>query len=115
VTNGTLAVVNAGTLGAVCTNVNVSGSGTLLLSNSVAIANSALVSMPAAGVATAKINLAAGVNETVGWLYYGTHAQRVGTYGSSSSGAAYKDDTHFSGSGVLTVTRDHSGTMVFMR
>jgi hypothetical protein len=84
----------------------------LLLSNSVAIANSAVVRMPPVGTTTAKINLAAGVNETVGWLYLGDKLQRSGTYGSTSSSAALKDDTHFAGAGVLTVLHDKSGSVL---
>jgi len=111
VTNGTLAVTRDGTFGPNSTNIVVAGNGTLALSNSVTIADSATVRMPAAGVSTAKINLAAGVSETVGWLVYGEKVQRVGTYGSSSSPASHKDDTHFAGSGVLRVMRDNSGTL----
>ena len=112
VTNGTLVVNSTGTLGVNSTNVVVSGTGTLALSNSVAIADSATVSMPASGVASAKITLANGVNETVSQLFYGTKMQRVGTYGSTSSPAFIKDDTHFSGQGMLTVLHDKSGTMI---
>jgi autotransporter-associated beta strand protein len=115
VSNGTLAVAFNGTFGPNCTNVVVGGTGTLVLSNSVAIADLASVFMPSAATATAKISLGTGVNETIGRLYYGEKMKRVGTYGSSSSGAFNKDDTHFSGTGVLTVTRDHSGMLVFMR
>ncbi len=112
VTNGTLAVARDGTFGPNCTNIVVSGNGILALSNSVTIANSATVKMPAAGVSTAKIHLQAGVMESVGWLLYGTKVMRVGTYGSTGSGANYKDDTHFSGSGLLRVLHDDRGTMI---
>ncbi len=115
VTNGTLAIARDGTLGPNSTNIVVSGNGTLALSNSVVIADSAVVQMPAAEVDTAKITLADGVNDIVGWLYYGNKMQRVGTYGSSSSPAAHKDDTHFAGSGMLTVMHDNSGTMISLR
>jgi hypothetical protein len=40
---------------------------------------------------------------------------RVGTYGSTASNAANKDNTHFAGSGMLTVLRDNSGTMLSIR
>ncbi len=112
VTNGTLVLGNAGTFGANSTNIVVGGTGTLTLSNSVTIANSASVRMPDSGTSTAKISLATGVNEAVGRLFYGAKMQRVGTYGSSGSDAAHKDDTHFSGAGVLTVLRDNSGTVL---
>ena len=116
VSNGTLVVGGPfGTLGNNSTNVVVGGTGTLALSNSFTIANSATVKLPATGTATAKITLAAGVNETIGWLYYGGKMRSVGTYGSTGSAAVYKDDTHFSGAGVLTVLRDKSGLMLMMR
>ncbi|OQC18452.1 MAG: hypothetical protein BWX70_03510 [Verrucomicrobia bacterium ADurb.Bin070] len=115
VTNGTLAVSGAGTFGPNCTNVTVLGNGTLSLANSAAIADTAAVTMPEAGVASAKINLSAGVNETVGWLFYGEKMKRAGTYGAVGSGAKYQDDTHFAGAGVLTVRYDHSGTLMFLQ
>jgi hypothetical protein len=67
--------------------------------------------MPPAGVSTAKINLNDGVNEKVGWLIFGGKIQPAGTYGSSSSSAVHKDDTHFAGKGVLTVWFSKSGTL----
>ncbi|HRR32643.1 MAG TPA: autotransporter-associated beta strand repeat-containing protein [Kiritimatiellia bacterium] len=117
VTNGTLAVAAAGTFGPNCTNVTVLGNGTLWLDNpnSVAIADTAVVTMPAAGVASAKINLSAGVNERIGWLFYGDKMKRAGTYGAVGSGAQYQDDTHFTGSGILTVSHDQSGTLMFVK
>jgi autotransporter-associated beta strand protein len=113
VSNGTLTVARDGTFGANSTNIVVGGSGTLTLSNSVAIADSATLSIASGG--TAKVSLAADVNETVGWLYLGGKLQRVGTYGSTDSEAAVKNGTYFSGSGVLTVLHDKSGTMIKVR
>ena len=111
VSNGTLAV--SGTLGVNSTNIVVGGSGTLALSNSVTIANSATVFMPAIGTATAKISPAAGVNEAVGWLYFGDKMQRAGTYSAANNvGAQVVDTTHFAGAGVLTVLHDKSGFLL---
>ena len=112
VSNGFLTANSAGSFGVNSTNIVVGGTGTLVLSNSLAIANSATVKMPTVGTSTAKISLAAGVNEAVGWLFYGSAMKRAGTYGSSSSTAAAKDDTHFSGAGVLTVRHDNSGLLI---
>jgi autotransporter-associated beta strand protein len=112
VSNGTLVVSSTGTLGVNSTNIVVGGTGTLLLSNSVAIANSAAVRMPAVGTTTAKINLATSVNETVGWLYFGDKLQRAGTYGSTGSIAALKDNEHFAGTGMITVLHDKSGSLL---
>lgn len=43
-------------------------------------------------------------DETVNTLFYGGTQQLAGTYGSTSSTASIKDDSKFSGTGVLTVT-----------
>lgn len=115
VTNGTLALANAGTFGPNSTNIVVGGNGTLSLANSVAIADTAAVRMPEASVTTAKINLSAGVNERVGWLFYGEKMMRAGTYGAPGSGADYQDNTHFAGTGVLTVLHDKSGTRILVK
>ncbi len=117
VSNGTLTVSNAGSLGPKSTNIVVGGTGTLAISstNPSVLADSATVKMPAAGVTTAKINLSAGVKESVGWLFYGDKMQRVGTYGATGSGADHVDDTHFAGAGVLRVLHDNSGTMISVR
>lgn len=54
--------------------------------------------------AGAKLELAEGVSDTVGRLYFGTDLQVSGTWGSSTSGATHTDDTYFAGKGTLTVT-----------
>ena len=108
VSNGTLVV--SGTLGVNCTNVVVTSTGTLILSNSVTIANSAALSIANGGAA--KVNLAAGVNEAVGWLFLGGSRKNLGTYGATGSGAYYIDNEHFSGTGILTVLHDRSGTLM---
>ena len=115
VSSGTLAVASNGTFGPGCSNVVVNGAGTLALSNSLVIADSAVVTMPAVGVSTAKIYLGTGVNETVGRLFFGEKMMRAGTYGSTGSSAASKDDTHFAGTGILTVRFDNRGTLIRMQ
>jgi len=114
VSNGTLAVSATGTLGTNSLAVTVGGSGTLVLSNAVAIADEATVQMPEAGVATAKLQLEAG-EETVGWLLYGDVFKKVGTYGATGSGANYTDDTHFAGSGRLRVLHSKSGLLILVQ
>ena len=61
---------------------------------------------------TAKVSLASGVNEAVGTLFLGSVQKRAGTYGSTSSAAAIKNDTYFTGTGILTVLHDKSGTLL---
>lgn len=53
-----------------------------------------------------KLGVADGMNETVGSLYFGSVKQAAGTYGSTTSTATHKDDTHFSGAGIVTVSPD---------
>jgi autotransporter-associated beta strand protein len=111
VSNGTLAVSATGSLGENSTNIWVAG-GTLSLANSAAVSDSAALRIADGG---AKVNLLAGVNETVGWLYLGDKMQRAGTYGSTSSTATYKDDAYFSGTGILRVLHDKAGTLIKVR
>ena len=99
----------AGTLGNNSTNIVVGGTGTLTLQNSNTLSDNATLSIGNGG---AKVSLAAGVNEAVRYLFLGTSQKRAGTYGSTSSAATVKDDTHFSGTGILTVLHDKSGTLM---
>ncbi len=115
VSSGTLAVSAGGTLGANTIQIAVDGTGTLALSTSDALSDLAVVSMPAFGVASAKIQLAEGVEETVGWLLYGGKFKSVGTCGATGSGADHIDDTHFSGSGRLRVVSSKSGLIMSLR
>lgn len=115
VSSGTLAVSAGGTLGANTLQITVDGTGTLALSTSDALADQAVVSMPAFGEASAKIELAAGVEETVGWLLYDGKFKSVGTYGATGSGADHIDDTHFSGSGRLRVVNSKSGLIMSLQ
>jgi autotransporter-associated beta strand protein len=84
VSNGTLAVAAAGSLG---------GASTLAI---------------AAG--GAKLSLAAGVTEPVLTLVLDGVAQTGGTYGATGSGAEYEVDDYFAGAGVLFVQRGASVT-----
>jgi hypothetical protein len=101
--------VASGTFGVNSTNVVVNG-GTLTLSNSVAIADSAVLRIADGGAA--KVNLAAGVNEAVGYLCFGDRLRPGGTYGATGSGARVIDDEHFAGLGVLTVRHGNGGTLI---
>lgn len=113
VSSGILQVGNAtiasrlGTTG----DVEVANGAILRITNAAdgdAIADSASVYLDQYGLAglagmNGVLDLGAGINETVAGLYLGGVAQVPGTYGSTGSGAAYVDDTFFSGSGMLTV------------
>ncbi len=113
VSNGTLVVSATGTFGPNSTNVVVAA-GTLTLSNSVAIADTAAVRIADGGAA--KLSLTAGVNETVERLYFGDKEKHAGTYSASSgSGAQVIDTEHFAGTGILTVLRGKSGTVMHIQ
>jgi len=113
VSNGTLVVGRDGTLGNSSTNIVVGGTGTLTLQNSKTLADAATLSIANGG--TAKVSLASGVNESVRCLFFGDKQKRIGTYGATGSGAGVIDDEHFSGTGILTVLRDKSGTLIKVR
>jgi autotransporter-associated beta strand protein len=108
VSNGTLVVSSTGTLGN-STNVAVAA-GTLTLQGSTCITNTATVAIANGG--GAKVNVAAGVNETVSRLYFGDKPMRAATYGAPGSGAEVINDAHFSGSGVLTVLSGSGGLVI---
>jgi autotransporter-associated beta strand protein len=98
VSAGTLVVSTApATLGT--GNVTISG-GTLQISGGVtnAFADTAALSMTG-GI----LNLGAGIDDTIASLTLGGMLQIGGTYGSTSSPATFKNDTYFSGSGILTI------------
>jgi hypothetical protein len=80
------------------TNIVVSG-GTLALANSDALDDAAVVVLSSGG----QVSLAEGVDEVIGRLFLGGVRQLAGTYGSTSSPAQVKNDTYFSGTGVLRI------------
>lgn len=50
-----------------------------------------------------KLDIATAATEAVDSLYFGSDKQSAGTYGSTASAATFKDDTRFSGTGILNV------------
>jgi autotransporter-associated beta strand protein len=112
VSGGTLVVSATGTLGDNCTNVVVEA-GTLALQNSAVIANTATLTLVSGG--GAKVDLAAGVDESVRYLIVDDKMLRAGTYGSTDSTAANKDNDLFSGTGLLRVLNDNSGTVITLK
>lgn len=115
VSNGVLAVGATGSFGVNSTNIVVGGNGTLQIDNSAALADSAVVHLPEVGVSTAKIDLADGVEETVGWLFLGEKMQPIATYGATGSGAIVVNDDYFTGTGVLKVKYGLPGTLICVR
>jgi hypothetical protein len=64
-----------------------------------------------------KLELPAGQTETCRMLFIGDGEESMprGTYGATDTGADNIDDAHFTGTGVLQVTRDNSiSPLMFM-
>ena len=59
----------------------------------------------------AKLNLAFSGTRQVSTLSLGGAGQAIGTYGSTASSATYKNDTYFSGTGVINVTSTVAASM----
>ncbi|MDA3926837.1 MAG: type II toxin-antitoxin system YafQ family toxin [Kiritimatiellae bacterium] len=85
--------------------------GILALEDETTINNEAVLSIENSAV----IDISAGLEESVGWLIIDGSEQRGGTYGATGSGAQNIDDIHFSGSGVIKILHDNSGTMIILR
>ncbi|MDD6029313.1 MAG: autotransporter-associated beta strand repeat-containing protein [Kiritimatiellae bacterium] len=107
-------LLKASVLGALggTTNVVVKG-GTLQLAASKALNEQADLRFPAGS--TGKIQLDAGVEQAVQYLFVDDKDVPCapGTYGSSQSAAAHRDDTRFVGTGVLTVRRGGGFVILF--
>ena len=112
VSNGTVNVTSTGRLGPACTNVVVAG-GTLSLQNDNAVCADAAVTFADGG--NGKINLPNGVNVKVATLWHGEKQRYPGTHGTTASGAKYKDDTRFTGTGILTVLHGGGGTVIMLK
>lgn len=92
--SGTLSLAGANTY----TGATTVTAGTLVVNGSSIADSGKLI------ITSGVVNVAAAANETVNTLYFGTVPQAAGTYGSTASAATHKDDVHFSGSGIVTVS-----------
>ncbi|MEO5914395.1 MAG: autotransporter-associated beta strand repeat-containing protein [Luteolibacter sp.] len=108
--SGAGVVVQAGTGTTTLSGANtytgntIVNAGTLEITSSY-LENSADVLIAAGG----KLQLSFAGTDTVDELTIAGVAKAAGTYGATGSGAAHIDDTHFSGTGTLTVTTGPSG------
>jgi hypothetical protein len=78
----------------------IADTATLSISNP-GFASGGLGAALVAGAGT--VDLGAGINETIYKLVINGSTLGAGTYGSTSSGAMFKNDQVFSGTGILTV------------
>ena len=105
---GTLALGNAdgsaGGFGAIPA-VRILPGGTLTLNNGAGLPDTSEINVFTGGVlANGKIDVRAGVTETVARFYIDGAQQASGTWGATGSGAAHINDDFFSGGGLLEVT-----------
>lgn len=107
VSNGTLVVATLTSLGN-STNVAVAG-GTLELRTASGIKDTASLFIADGG---ARVTIGDTLMETVDKLFLNGVQQVSGTWGTTASGAAHKDDIHFAGTGKLYVLTSPSFTVV---
>jgi len=105
VSNGTLCLASGGAIPA-SSNITVSSGAILMIQNT-----NNVIPDAASVYLSGKMYLASGVNEAISVLYFGTTNMWAGTWGSSSSSAAFKNDAYFTGSGILNVISGMPGTV----
>lgn len=107
VSAGTLQISSTGRI-ASSTNVTVEAGAQLTLDtpDNDVMGDTVTVTVNSEGASYGKINLAAG-NETVKALYFNGVRKSSGTWGSTASAATFKDDSRFSGTGILTVSESY--------
>ncbi len=99
---GSLSKEGNGTL--VLTNSNTYTGDTTVLSGTLRLSQNSLADASTVTISGGILDLNFAGMDSVSKLFIGTEQQPAGTYGSSLSGAENVDDTHFAGSGTLTVT-----------
>ena len=108
VASGKLQVGN-GTVGShlgstVIDSVQVANGATLQISSVNSLSDQATLILDQYGSLNGLVSIDTGLTETIGGFIVGGVQQAVGTWGSSASSAMFKNDTYFSGTGVLNVT-----------
>ncbi|MCX6872318.1 MAG: autotransporter-associated beta strand repeat-containing protein [Verrucomicrobia bacterium] len=87
----------------VLAGANTYTGGTTVLAGTLAVSGNSIADTGKLVINGGKVDVAAAANEVVNSLYFGTDQQLDGTYGSTGSSATNKDDSRFSGSGIVTV------------
>ncbi len=76
------------------------------------IGDNKIVYLDAFGLFNGKMDLGAGIMETVGGLYLGGVLQAAGTWGSTASAAQFQNDVYFSGTGILNVVPEPASMLL---
>ncbi|MEO7173817.1 autotransporter-associated beta strand repeat-containing protein, partial [Flavobacterium sp.] len=100
---GTLAVTKVGAGTWTLTGANTYTGDTTVNAGVLAVNGNAIANANKLVLNGGKVD-AMGATEVVGTLYFGAAQQAAGTWGATGSGAAHIDDTHFSGTGLVSVT-----------
>lgn len=114
--SGTLQIgdgTNPSNLG-ISNEVTVASGALLSLLNGSAINDTATLTLENIGMFNGMLSLSSGVNETVGGLFLGTTPMSSGTYGSTASLASFKNDTFFSGTGILNVIPEPTSGLIML-
>ena len=116
VSGGTLQVGDAthSSILGVTGDVTISSGSFLVLFDGESIADTATLTLEQYGLFNGVVNMNAGVNEIVGALMFGDTIAAAGTYGSTSSGAEFQDDTFFSGAGMLVVVPEPGSAVMLL-
>ena len=99
--------VGAGTLA--LTGANTYTGDTTVTEGTLAVNGNSIADTGKLVINGGKVDVAASANEVVDTLYFGTTQQPAGTYGSTTSSATHKDDSRFSGTGIVTVNNSFVG------
>lgn len=115
VVSGGAVKLNIGASWTNCPKVTVTGSGAQLMLTTNTTASAKLSTKTDVYIANAgKLDLGAGIAEPIRSLYLDGNRKGTGTYGSTASAAQHKNNTYFTGAGVLTVT-DGGGLLVIFK
>ena len=109
-TGGSLVKTGTGTL--TLTGANTYTGDTTVTAGTLAVTGNSIADTNKLVLNGGKMDIAAAANETVNTLYFGNVIQPLGTYGSTSSAATYKDDSRFSGTGIVTVITGPYGNWI---
>ena len=110
--SGALTKIGNGTTLTLSGTGNTYSGGTIISGGTISCSSVGALGQGSVALATgARLNLAFSGTRQVSTLSLGGAGQPIGTYGSTASSATYKNNTYFSGTGVLNVTSNLAGGM----